>query len=398
MATQVKRKYFRKKVRHPVTGEYKDIYAHTRAELKDKCDAQEAAWAREIEDADSPYFFQYAADWFVRVSGDLSPARRQQIAREINNAICPVIGSKRLKDISSDDIMDVMAARKGLSRSAQEKTLQTLRRVLQAAENAGKIPRNPAREIRAGGKPAGRREALTRNQQSALLSAVAGLPVELFIRIGLYTGLRREEIIGLAWKDVHLDGPHPTIDVRQACRWVNNNRPEISPELKSDAAWRTVPIPPPLLSYLTAAREKARVGPQEPPGGRTVLSTAEGQPWSYSTFRRAWSAVEARTAGIVTLRRKDPVTGELRTVQVERRIGESVPRHPGVVVSLDFDVTPHILRHTYITELILAGVNVKRVQYLAGHESSAVTMEIYAHYMGHTPEELYGEVAAAFPD
>lgn len=391
------KKYFRKKVRHPVTGEYKDIYAHTRAELKDKCDAQEAAWAREIEDADSPYFFQYAADWYKRISGDMTPARREQIAREINSTICPVIGSKRLREITSDDVMDVMATRAGLSRSAREKTLQVLKRILQAAENAGKIRRNPANDMKPGGKTPAPPKALTPPQQEALLSAVAGLPVELFIRIALYTGLRREEIIGLAWKDVHLDGPTPYIDVRQACRWIKNNRPKISPELKSDAAWRTVPVPPPLLPYLTAARQKARVGPQEPPGGRTVLCTAEGQPWSYSTFRRAWSAVEARTAGVVTLRRKDPVTGKLRPVQVERRVGESVPRHPGVVVSLDFDVTPHKLRRTYITRLILGKVDLKRVQYLAGHESPDVTLQIYTDLMGHQPEDLIDDVSSVFP-
>lgn len=46
--------------------------------------------------------------------------------------------------------------------------------------------------------------------------------------------------------------------------------------------------------------------------------------------------------------------------------------------SLDFQVTPHQLRHTYITNLIHASVDPKTVQYLAGHESSKITMDIYA--------------------
>lgn len=397
MPTKAKGKYYRKKIRHPVTGEYKDVYGKTRAELQDKCDSIQSAWAREIEDAESPYFFQYAADWFARMAGDMTPARREHLAREINSVICPVIGGKRLREINSDDVLDVMATRKGLSRSAQEKTLQLLRRILQAAENAGKIQRNPARDLRPGGKPAPRKEALTAAQQKALLSAVDGLPIELFIRLGLYTGLRREEILGLAWKDVRLDGPCPEIDVRQALRWVRNNRPEISPTLKSAAAWRTVPIPPPLLPALSAAREAAKNGAQEPPGGRTVVSGPDGSPWSYQTFRRAWGAVDARTAGLVKVKRKEPETGETVTVEVERTLGETVPKHPGVVISLDFDVTPHILRHTYATELIRGGVNVKRVQYLLGHESSAVTMEIYAHYMGHTSADLRDDVAGVFP-
>lgn len=398
MATKAKGKYYRRKVRHPVTGEYKDVYGKTRIELNDKIRDIQNAWAREIEDADSPFFYQYAAEWYARVSGDMTPTRREHLAREINNNLCPVIGQKRLKDITSDDVLDVMAARQGLSRSAREKTLQLLRRILRAAENAGKISSNPAREVKAGGKAAPPPKALTKPQQAALLSAVAGLPVELFVRLALYAGLRREEIIGLAWKDVHLEEPAPHLDVRQACRWIRNNRPEISAILKSDAAWRTIPLPPPLLSALTAARTAAANGAQEPPGGRTVLSTADGDPWTYQAFRRAWGAIEARTAGVVKRQRKDPETGELRTVEVERKIGETVPRHPGVVISLDFGVKPHMLRRTYITRLILGGVDLKRVQYLAGHETPDITLQIYTELMGHQPEDLIDDVSAVFPD
>lgn len=396
MATKAKGKYFRRKVRHPVTGAYRDVYGKTRAELADKCAELEALWAQQVEDESSPYVYQYAAEWFGRVSGDLTPEQREDVAREINSVICPVIGEKRLAAVTSDDVLDVMATRSGKSRSSQSKTLSVMKRLFRAAANAGKIPRSPAEDLKPGGKAAGPKKALTEAQSEALLAAVAGLPVEIFVRLGLFAGLRREEICGLAWKDVHLDGEHPHLDVRQACRWPHNNKPEIAPVLKSAAAWRTVPIPPPLAGILSSAREKAAEGRQGPPEGRTVVCTSEGEPWSYQTLRRAWGAVEARTAGTVTVRRKDKATGEIRTVEVERRLGESVPRHPDVVVSLDFDVTPHELRHTYITRLILAGVNVKRVQYLAGHETSAMTMEIYAHYFGHDDAALYADVAGAF--
>ena len=35
--------------------------------------------------------------------------------------------------------------------------------------------------------------------------------------------------------------------------------------------------------------------------------------------------------------------------------------------TLDFTVTLHQLRHTYITNLIYSGIDPKTVQYLAGH-------------------------------
>ena len=55
---------------------------------------------------------------------------------------------------------------------------------------------------------------------------------------------------------------------------------------------------------------------------------------------------------------------------------------------MDFKVTPHMLRHTYITNLIYKGVDPKTVQYLAGHENSKTTMDIYAKVKYNKPEEL----------
>jgi len=52
--------------------------------------------------------------------------------------------------------------------------------------------------------------------------------------------------------------------------------------------------------------------------------------------------------------------------------------NPKIRYTLDFDVTPHLLRHTYITNLLYAGVDSKTVQYLAGHENSKTTMDLYA--------------------
>ena len=68
----------------------------------------------------------------------------------------------------------------------------------------------------------------------------------------------------------------------------------------------------------------------------------------------------------------------------------------GVTVTLDFMPTPHILRHTYITRLILGGMDLKRVQYLAGHADPKVTLQIYTDLMGHAPEDLIGDVTAVF--
>lgn len=72
-------------------------------------------------------------------------------------------------------------------------------------------------------------------------------------------------------------------------------------------------------------------------------------------------------------------------------LGERARNNGHVVYSLDFDVTPHQLRHTYITNLIYASVDPKTVQYLAGHENSKITMDKY-----NKPWELASVVNQAF--
>ena len=156
--------------------------------------------------------------------------------------------------------------------------------VKEAGEEAGKIARDPARRLKtAGGRPTAPKDALTEKQQQVLLDTVADLPVKLFIYLGLYAGLRREEICALRWDCVDLDGPAPSIRVRRACRWIANNKPEVSDVLKSSAAWRDIPIPPVLVKELTAAHS-ASASPW-------VICNTKGEPWSYATLRSAWATV-----------------------------------------------------------------------------------------------------------
>lgn len=46
----------------------------------------------------------------------------------------------------------------------------------------------------------------------------------------------------------------------------------------------------------------------------------------------------------------------------------------------DRHITAHILRHTYITRLFEAGLDIKEIQYLAGHSTIDMTLKVYTHY------------------
>ncbi|MBE6939295.1 MAG: hypothetical protein E7457_00490 [Ruminococcaceae bacterium] len=95
-----------------------------------------------------------------------------------------------------------------------------------------------------------------------------------------------------------------------------------------------------------------------------VLSMQNGKSLTKRSFRKMWDIVEARTVG------KGKCLGD-------KVIGSS---DPNARVCLDFSCTPHLLRHTYITMLFEDGMDVKQVQYLAGHATPDMTLRVYTHY------------------
>lgn len=372
--------YLKKKIKDE-RGVYIAVYAKTSQELAQKVAERTAEIERRKQLAENPLVWQYAQTWYKLYTPRLSDSRKSDYAIAINRHICPIIGTRHMLDVTPGDIADVMLACADLSRSSQDKIVCALKKIFAAGEKAGVVRANPCVDLRAGGKRAAEKEALTRQQMRTLEDAVAGTRIYPFVMIGLYAGLRREEILGLQWDCVHLDGAAPYISVRRALRWVHN-QPVVSDELKSAAARRDVPIPPTLVGCLSDLQRTAT--------GDYVISSSDGQPWSMTAYRNAWRYITRRQTG--TSKRTEH--GE--TVLREKKLGETV-RNSKVQITIDFDVTPHILRHTYITNLILSGANVKVVQYLAGHSKVETTLNIYTHLIERSPEANLGAVLAAFP-
>ena len=50
--------------------------------------------------------------------------------------------------------------------------------------------------------------------------------------------------------------------------------------------------------------------------------------------------------------------------------------HPDVKLP---KITPHVMRHTFCTNMANAGMDLKSLQYLMGHSDAGVTMNVYTH-------------------
>ena len=71
--------------------------------------------------------------------------------------------------------------------------------------------------------------------------------------------------------------------------------------------------------------------------------------------------------------------------------------HPDIIMP---NVTPHVLRHTFCTNMANAGLSPRTLQYLMGHSRIEITLGVYAHSDAMTADEQMGaflEMASALP-
>ena len=367
-------------------GKRVDLYAETCEELQLK----EMEARRQVEEAvfsrKHPTVAEYCEKWLLMQSAKVSSGTLRGYTQTMNNYIVKPLGDMYLEDVTADDIRLAMIPLASKSAGLYSKVNMLLKCVFYTAERSQILEHNPCEGISGkGGKPAKKREALTDQQVAVLLDTVKGLPPYLFIMLGLYSGLRREEILALQWDCVFLDAPTPYLSVRRAWR-TEHNRPVVSTVLKSKAAKRDIPIPKCLVDCLREAKETSH--------SDYVIADSNGEPLAASQFQRVWKYVVVRSTKPRNYYKY--VNGQSIKYTVTPTLGMTQKNQPKIRYTLDFNVTPHQLRHTYITNLLYAGVDPKTVQYLAGHENSKTTMDIYAKVKYNKPEELFGVVNGAF--
>ena len=316
----------------------------------------------------------------VGIRPPYSEKRREQQRQEAKENGLPF-----MDEVTTDDLRLLLVPISKQSASLYSKMNMLIKCVFYSAEESKIISYNPAASLSAkGGTPKQEKKALTDEQVKILLDTIRGLPPYVFVMIGLYAGLRREEILALRWDCVFLDEATPYISVRRAWRSVNN-RPVISTELKTPAAKRDIPIPGKLVECLKEAKEKSK--------SEYVISDRNGNALAESQFVRVWKYIAVRSTEERCY--YTYVNGQKIKHVVKPKLGEHQPNNPKLVYTMDFQVTPHQLRHTYITNLIYASVDPKTVQYLAGHENSKVTMDIYAKVKYNKPAQLHGVINRA---
>ena len=373
---------FRKRVKD-ATGKYVAIYGETPEDVtKQLIDFYEQ---RDIdaEEMKDPLFSVYARRWLELNCGNLTKATQKGYLTVLNNHIIPFLDDLRMSEIRPRDIKVVITRAGQMSESVHNKTYMLLKRILTTAYEDRIISTNPCPQMHNGGKKPEEKTALTDKQVEVLLNALEGTRTHLFCMIALYAGLRREEILALKWDCIELDNV-PRIEVKRSLKH-ERNKAVISDQLKTKAARRTVHIPNRLVIELRKAKDSS--------SSEYVFANRTGGPLSYTQFRHLWHTVESRSVGERTYYKYTDGKKIQFTVKAEKGERAKCRKYS---YTIDFEVTPHQLRHTYITNLLLAGTDIKTVQYLAGHEKSKTTLDIYAHLTYNRPEDIIDKVNCAF--
>ena len=379
------RNEYRKRLKGP-DGKRVSIYAKTQDELTAKI----AIVQREIEEEtyhrENPTVKEYAEKWLAMHGSHIRTTTLVDYTSKVKIYIIEPLGDKYMAEVTPDDVKLAIAKAAARSASIYRGVQMLYKMIFGSAVESRIIDENPCKNLNPrGGRAPKEKTALTEEQVRTLLDAIRGLPPYPFVMLCLYAGLRREEALALQWDSVFLEESAPHISVCRAWH-TEHNRPVVLPDLKTKAAKRTIPIPPQLVDCLKAVKEVSR--------SDYVIANREGEPLSGTQWARLWKYVTVRSTKERTYTRY--VKGEKIKHTVTPVLGEAAAHNKTVVYSMDFHVTPHQLRHTYITNLLLAGVDVKTVQVLAGHEHAKITLDIYAHLTYNQPKDLISKVTAAF--
>jgi integrase len=190
------------------------------------------------------------------------------------------------------------------------------------------------------------------DEQAAILAAAHGSDLYVPILLALATGLRRGELLGLAWANVDLDTG--LVHVLQVIEETKEGA-RVKPQPKTTHGRRSVTLP---QTATDALRQHKAVQAEE------CLRLGLGKP---DLLFPRWASSPA-------------VFGTAFT-RMASRIGIKA----GV----------HMLRHTHITDLLAAGAHPKVVSERAGHSSVAFTLERYAHVLPGMQEAAARQVDTA---
>ena len=300
---------------------------------------------------------EYSQEWLQSRRGQIAASTWDQYRMALEHIPLPIrkvkiqsLTDRHLAQIDQEMVNRSDAGGEKLPASAvatRRKVFTVLRMVLVAAERerlipAGTVPHHTVRMTSRDRARPGDRPALNPAEVCKLLDVCSDHSQKIIPWLLFSLGLRRGEMLGLRWSDI--DWRARTIRLEQQVR-VAGSIVEISDELKTAHAYRTLGMAPDLIEVL-----------KEHQGKQSRWSTGPGwNPDDLIVVTEAGTGYRPRSVNQL----------------LERLSARAGIRH----------IASHAGRRTSITAQLRSGVSAEVVAARAGHSHSGVTRRIYRRVM-----------------
>lgn len=265
-------------------------------------------------------------------------------------------GSQQIKNVKISDaklFLIKLQQEDGKSYSAVHSIRGVLRPAFQMAVDDDIIMKNPFGFELASVvvNDSVRREAVSRDQMRKFLKFIRDDNIYCkyyeVVYILFHTGLRISEFCGLTVRDIDLKNMKIKVD-HQLLR--TSQMKYMVTETKTEAGKRLLPITEDVAKMFQALvedREAPKIEPIIDGHSGFLFYDKEGMP--------------------------------LVAMHWQHRFNHMVNRYNEIYRIQIPNITPHVCRHTYCSNMAKAGMNPKTLQYLMGHSDISVTMNVYTH-------------------
>jgi site-specific recombinase XerD len=310
-----------------------------------KTDARMGVKMPEVRARRAVLFEEIAADALVYSKEHKAsyPGDRSTVGK-----LLPVFGKVPLDNITPQTIKAYLDKREDLTKTTINRYRGTISMIFQEAIRNGKAKVNPARLVRLHREDNSRVRFVTFAEEATIRGIIRErCPThEPEMTLALETGMRRGEQYSLEWDRVDVE--------RRQLLLLKTKNGTARVVILTTAAVAALEELRERRNQLLVLKEMARA---------LILTTAS-----------AGALEEQRSqssTNVCLTRYGEPMVSPRAWFELVMQ--EAVKKDPAVK-----DVTWHIFRHTYISRLVMAGVDLRTVQELAGHKDIKMTVR-YAH-------------------
>lgn len=303
-------------------------------------------------------FAEFVERWLKNYGEkNLAPKTLFRYKQILESRILPAMGHLQVEQIKPFHLMEFYAnlgedgvRMDGKAGGLSERTVLYHHRVLSSILNDAVqwqiIPFSPASRVK---PPKCSKKVAACYDEAQIMAMLEVLEKEdlkyrAIVHVGLFTGMRRGEIMGLDWGDIDFDSG--TLTVRQASQYLPD-RGVFVKDPKNESSVRLISLPLFLVDMLRQYRKE-----------QAAARLKVGDLW------------QASDRVFVTW--------------------DGLPMHPDTISSwfpqfLDRHGLPHLtfhgLRHSAATTLVNEGVPLKNISGRLGHANVGTTADIYGHYL-----------------